>query len=122
MTYEITSACIACDRCRTQCPTHAIRFEGRHYWIEPSLCTHCTGKYSVAQCAAVCPTNSCIQSVSATASSSDRMGYWEQWFHNYNRAIAHLTSPTDSRYWENWFTEYSHQVSKLLLGGMGNRR
>ncbi|MGE5656730.1 MAG: 4Fe-4S dicluster domain-containing protein [Actinomycetota bacterium] len=66
MPYTITSNCISCDRCLSQCPTDAIRNEGLHYWIESDACNNCTGVYSVPQCAAVCPTNDGIATVESS--------------------------------------------------------
>jgi ferredoxin len=68
MSYTITSECIVCDRCRVECPTHAISFNHGILLIDPTTCNHCLGYYGTPQCAAVCPTNSgCVPSNSYTA-------------------------------------------------------
>ncbi|MEO1132261.1 MAG: helix-turn-helix domain-containing protein [Cyanobacteria bacterium J06639_1] len=43
MVYTIKDGCIACDSCRPQCPTGAIKPEGQQegYWIDPTLCDSC---------------------------------------------------------------------------------
>lgn len=55
MTYKIPGNCLACDTCRTQCPTGAIKTDDSNYWIDSSLCNNCEGYYPEPQCLAFCP-------------------------------------------------------------------
>ncbi|MDG2617780.1 helix-turn-helix domain-containing protein [Thermoleptolyngbya sichuanensis XZ-Cy5] len=42
MAYTVKDGCIACDRCRPQCPTGAIKTQADNgYWIDPTLCDRC---------------------------------------------------------------------------------
>lgn len=43
MAYTVKAGCIACDSCRPECPTGAIKTkaEGDGYWIDPTLCDRC---------------------------------------------------------------------------------
>jgi ferredoxin len=118
MTYTITSQCIGCDRCLSVCPTHAIQQQGDHYSINSDLCNNCVGYYSVAQCAATCPTNKGCISGSTIAFSQqgllDSTDYWERWFSTYNCMMSRLRRSKNAQYWEHWFDAYSHKLSKLL--------
>lgn len=123
MSYTITNQCIACDRCLSSCPTSAITREGTHYSIASDLCNNCTGYYSVAQCAAVCPTNQgCIPGATIVfnqpvlISSGD---YWERWFDTYNRMVERLRKAKQTAYWEQWFDVYSQRVSTLIQARVG---
>ncbi|MFB2973069.1 helix-turn-helix domain-containing protein [Aerosakkonema sp. BLCC-F183] len=55
MAYKIPKDCVACDSCRTHCPTGAIKTDEQNYWIDASLCNNCEGYYSEPQCLAFCP-------------------------------------------------------------------
>ena len=101
MTYKITSQCISCDRCISQCPTNAIKIVGDRHWIDPSLCNNCANTtYSVPQCAAGCPTfNGCVPV----------QDYWESWFATYDRLVGKLQGQSD--YWERWFNTYSQKMT-----------
>ncbi|MBF1999405.1 MAG: 4Fe-4S binding protein [Synechococcales cyanobacterium C42_A2020_086] len=103
MAYTITSQCVGCDRCYSQCPTGAIQRVDQQYWINPTLCNSCVGHYSVPQCAASCPTNSgCIP---------DADEYWTRWFARYSHLVSRLRSPhSQSAYWEHWFDVYSDRL------------
>jgi ferredoxin len=111
MTYTITSSCIGCDRCISQCPAQAISKEGQELWINPKLCTSCKGSYRVAQCQAVCPTNNGITRLSPLSSTED---YWDSWFSTYNQLIEKLNKSQKSKYWEQWFNTYSQKVQKTI--------
>lgn len=52
MAYYITTNCIACGVCLTECPEGAIS-EGNPFIIDPGLCTECNA------CAEVCPVDAC---------------------------------------------------------------
>lgn len=118
MTYTITSQCIGCDRCLSICPTDAIQHYQGQYWIDPTACNNCAGFYSVAQCAAVCPTNQgCIPGSSAIFKKPELLhsgDYWERWFTTYNRMVARLHATKHAQYWEDWFDRYSQLVSRLI--------
>jgi ferredoxin len=49
MTYEITSECICCGLCRSECPVEIISEGPEIYVIDPVRCTGC------GACLAVCP-------------------------------------------------------------------
>lgn len=109
MTYTITSECIACDRCRPQCPTGAIGSTNGQLFINSSLCNGCVGYYSVPQCAAVCPTNNgCVESSPSTT-------YWQSWFDTYDTLVSKLKGTPSARlaYWESWFETHSRLVGQL---------
>jgi DNA-binding transcriptional regulator YiaG/Pyruvate/2-oxoacid:ferredoxin oxidoreductase delta subunit len=55
MAYTINNRCIACDSCRPQCPTGAIKIESEQYWIDPTRCNNCQGYYPEPQCVVACP-------------------------------------------------------------------
>ncbi|MGG6270006.1 4Fe-4S dicluster domain-containing protein [Leptolyngbya sp. AN03gr2] len=116
MSYTITSQCIECDRCLSVCPTNAIQ----HHWIDPTRCNNCADSYSVAQCAAACPTNyGCVPGTTAAVSvPSDE--YWNRWFTTYQRLIFKLNDQT-SPYWHDWFDLYSERLSTLLSQNSGTR-
>jgi ferredoxin len=118
MTYTITNQCIGCDRCLSACPTGAIQKEETQFWIDSSLCNNCVGFYSVAQCAAACPTNQgCIPGATTVFSQLGLTAtgeYWERWFDTYNRLVARLHRTQHSTYWEQWFDVYSQKVATLI--------
>jgi ferredoxin len=76
MALLINEECINCDACKPECPNDAI-FEPAEeyelngetqaalsddlYYIVPDLCTECKGFHDEPQCAAVCPTDACVQ-------------------------------------------------------------
>lgn len=107
MSYKITSQCISCDRCRSVCPTGAIKITtDNRYWIDSNLCTNCVGAYSVSQCLAYCPTqDGCIPVPT---------DYWEWWFATHDRLIDKLTGTSQTDYWERWFNLYSQKLSEQL--------
>lgn len=118
MTYTITNQCIGCDRCLSVCPTGAVQFDGKRYWIESDLCNHCLSYYNVAQCAAICPTNyGCITVTTQGLTPAKHLtpnDYWERWFSTYNSRIARLRSRQKNSYWERWFDSYSKQLTQLF--------
>jgi len=106
MAYTITSQCISCSRCASQCPTGAIQSSDRTYWIDASLCNSCIGSYATPQCAAICPTNGgCIP---------DAPEYWQSWFARYNQLVSRLRHASQSAYWDDWFDTYSQRLVKLI--------
>ncbi len=60
MALHITDDCIACDACLPECPNEAISEGDPIYIIDPDKCTECVGAFDEPQCAAVCPTDSCV--------------------------------------------------------------
>ncbi|OKH24446.1 4Fe-4S ferredoxin [Hydrococcus rivularis NIES-593] len=115
MTYQITSECIECDRCQTQCPTGAIETLNGKPFINPNLCNDCVGYYSVPQCMAVCPTNrGCVPSIDTLIQPKQiQTDYWESWFDIYDRAIAQLKARKQTKYWHRWFSLYSQEIASL---------
>ena len=55
MTAVIDVSCINCDMCVPECPNEAISMGGKHYEVDPMLCTECIGYYDKPTCIAVCP-------------------------------------------------------------------
>ncbi len=55
MTYTISRSCNGCGSCRPQCPTGAIKVEGKQHWIDGTLCNQCDGYYAEPQCVVYCP-------------------------------------------------------------------
>lgn len=55
MAYTIKDGCIACDSCRPNCPTGAIKpkEDSDGYWIDPTLCDNCSN-LDGPQCLDVC--------------------------------------------------------------------
>ncbi len=49
MAYEISSACIKCGACASNCPVSCISEGGSKYEIDPNRCIEC------GTCAGVCP-------------------------------------------------------------------
>ncbi|MEB3212655.1 MAG: helix-turn-helix domain-containing protein [Leptolyngbyaceae bacterium] len=58
MTYSITSECIQCDSCLSQCPVKAIKIVDEQYWIDPTLCNGCEGYSDTPLCLNICPVDS----------------------------------------------------------------
>jgi len=55
MTYTVEEGCIACDSCRPECPTGAIKVrpDKEGYWIDPTLCDRCED-VAVPRCVEAC--------------------------------------------------------------------
>jgi ferredoxin len=51
----ISSDCINCDLCETECPNDAIAPGEEIYVIDPEKCTECVGHFEKSQCVNVCP-------------------------------------------------------------------
>ncbi|MEG0616483.1 MAG: 4Fe-4S binding protein [Oscillospiraceae bacterium] len=49
MAYKISSDCISCGSCATECPVSAISDGGEQYVIDASVCIDC------GTCEGVCP-------------------------------------------------------------------
>ncbi|PWM24584.1 MAG: ferredoxin [Oscillospiraceae bacterium] len=49
MAYHISSACISCGACQSECPVGAISEADGQYQINPDLCIDC------GACAGTCP-------------------------------------------------------------------
>jgi len=60
MATMINDECMNCHACEPACPNDAISKLGMQYVIDPKLCTECVGFSWRQECAAVCPTVSCI--------------------------------------------------------------
>ncbi len=60
MAFIINDECISCGACEPECPNQAIEAGEEIYVIDPAKCTECVGHFDEQQCAAVCPTDSCI--------------------------------------------------------------
>ena len=123
MSYTMTTECINCDRCRSQCPTNAIQIVNGILKINPNLCNDCVGYYGIALCIAGCPTNyGCVSSSNLTAQTttiaptqeSQGDDYWDSWFITYNSLIGKFrTKESKADYWESWFTTYNSLIEKL---------
>jgi len=50
----ITSDCINCGVCETECPNEAISPGDEIFVIDSSKCTECVGHYTKSQCVHVC--------------------------------------------------------------------
>jgi ferredoxin len=55
MAHQITSECVACGTCISECPVEAISEGDPIYKIDPDKCTDC------GACAAVCPSEAIIE-------------------------------------------------------------
>ncbi|MGK7887746.1 MAG: DUF362 domain-containing protein [Leptolyngbyaceae cyanobacterium] len=119
MSYTITSQCIGCDRCRSNCPTDAIQTNGQSYWIDASQCDGCQSFFTVAQCWAVCPTNNGCEfwlegaMARANAQLASGGGYWDSWFAKYAALVKRLKLSQTSEYWHAWFDAYSSKLANL---------
>ena len=49
MAFEITTECICCGACRSECPVEIISEGAEVYKIDAGLCTSC------GACVAICP-------------------------------------------------------------------
>lgn len=113
MSYTITSKCISCHRCVSQCPTGAISWNGARYEINPNVCNDCAGYYSVAQCAAGCPTNDACQVIAPA-------DYWDSWFVTYGKLVSQMSEAKQRNYWLKWFELYSERLSQQLQAEICN--
>ena len=59
MAFMITTDCINCDACESECPNEAISTGEDFCEINPLRCTQCIGHYNEPQCIAICPVD-CI--------------------------------------------------------------
>ncbi len=66
MSVRITSECISCDACLSECPVEAILSEDanpvndEYYYVKPENCVECVGHADMPRCAEVCPTEGAI--------------------------------------------------------------
>ncbi len=60
MAYTINEECIACDKCRPECPVEAISEGDPNYIIDENACADCEGYYDSPRCVAVCPVDACV--------------------------------------------------------------
>jgi ferredoxin len=60
MAFKITTDCISCAACESECPNAAITEGAEYFVIDPDKCTECVGFFNTQQCAAVCPVDSCV--------------------------------------------------------------
>ena len=124
MAYVITNQCIGCNKCLPVCPTGAISAEGtapqsNSLQINPDLCNNCVSYYSVAQCAAACPTNrGCLPGTTSFFTQlqpiTDNDEYWQRWFITYQTLVNKLETSGHTHYWEHWFDQYSQRLSHLI--------
>lgn len=105
MSYAITSKCIGCDRCRSQCPEQAISYHPGKLEIDSQLCNECSN-YSTPQCVAVCPTNACYIPL-------DAQNYWSTWSTRYQQVVKQIKVHQDPQYWVHWFDCYAQKLSQL---------
>ncbi|MDY0297291.1 MAG: 4Fe-4S dicluster domain-containing protein [Acidobacteriota bacterium] len=61
MALHIVDTCISCGACESVCPVGAISQGDEFYVIDPDVCVECEGYFDEPQCAAVCPTDSCVK-------------------------------------------------------------
>ena len=59
MALLITTDCINCDACESQCPNGAIHPGEDVFVIDADKCTECVGYFDKSQCVLVCPAD-CI--------------------------------------------------------------
>ena len=60
MAFKITTDCISCAACESECPNTAISEGADLFVIDPDRCTECVGHFNTQQCSAVCPVDSCV--------------------------------------------------------------
>ncbi len=60
MATHITSDCINCGACRSECPNDAIAEGEEVYEIDASRCTECVGFHDKEACQSVCPVECCL--------------------------------------------------------------
>ena len=60
MATIITTECINCGACETECPNNAVSQGDDIYVINPALCTECVGFHDEEACNAVCPVDCCV--------------------------------------------------------------
>jgi ferredoxin len=60
MATYITSECINCGACVTECPNNAITQGADVYVIDGAQCTECVGFHTAEACQAVCPVTCCL--------------------------------------------------------------
>ena len=64
MAVKITTECISCDACATECPVAAILddsneknpFNSEIYYVKPESCVECVGHADEPRCVEACPT------------------------------------------------------------------
>lgn len=60
MATHITSECINCGACVSECPNSAITAGEEIHVIDATHCTECVGFHEAEACQAVCPTTCCL--------------------------------------------------------------
>ena len=68
MAVKITTECISCDACATECPVAAILddsneknpFNSEIYYVKPESCVECVGHADTPRCVEACPTDGAI--------------------------------------------------------------
>ncbi len=61
MSLKITDDCIACDACKDECPTNAIKESDPIYIINPDICSECVGFFDEPKCVDICPVEAIIK-------------------------------------------------------------
>ena len=61
MAYAIGFQCTACGLCGSTCPNDAIGELGRHFYIEPLICTECVLYSESPMCLEICPNNAILE-------------------------------------------------------------
>ncbi|MFA6789401.1 MAG: 4Fe-4S dicluster domain-containing protein [Arcobacteraceae bacterium] len=67
MAVKITSECISCEACMSECPVAAILEEGNEkspyddiFYVKPETCVECVDHADTPRCAEACPTEGAI--------------------------------------------------------------
>ena len=67
MAVKITSECISCEACISECPVAAILEEGNEkspyddiFYVKPESCVECVDHADTPRCAEACPTEGAI--------------------------------------------------------------
>jgi ferredoxin len=60
MSYKITSDCLNCGACESECPNGAIGPGADTSIIDPARCTECVGFSASPACASTCPSEAII--------------------------------------------------------------